>query len=430
VKGDLTQAKLPFSRLLGVTVFAFALGVSINVLEPGILSHKILAFAPTWKNTALGLATFAGLIVAVLVQPIAGALSDRTRTRLGRRAPFLIGGTVLVIGSHFLIALSPTLAMVVIGLLSLQMASNTVQGPWQALIPDRVPGSQRGLAAGLKATFDILGFIVGRVAGGELISAGQVTAAAAVAAAAFAVALALTLWLGGALRDKTAQLGEPPALPWWYAFQFDWGRRPGFVRWFANRALFWTSVVSINTFILFFLVDVHGLTEPVAQHFVGQLGVLLGGGVLLMALPAGWLADRIGRRALIIASCLLAAAGVLILILSDGLGGVTAAAGVLGASTGVFLSGSWALVTDIVPSGQAARYLGLANIASAGGSALARASGGLLIDPIGRWAGSAEAGYNVVFGTAALALLLAAIALVRWPDESNHQETRSTEGTI
>ncbi|MGA9533460.1 MAG: MFS transporter, partial [Anaerolineales bacterium] len=277
MRADLSPSKLPISRLLGVTVFAFALGVSINVLEPGILSHKILAFAPTWKNTALGLATFAGLVVAVLVQPVAGALSDRARTRWGRRAPFLIGGTVLVIGSHFLIALAPSLALVVFGLLSLQMASNTVQGPWQALIPDRVPSSQRGLAAGLKATFDILGFIVGRVAGGELISQGKVAAAATVAAAAFALALVLTLWLGDALRDDPAAHARQPAMPWWHAFRFDWRQRPAFLRWFANRALFWTSVISINTFILFFLVDVHGLTEPGAQQFVGQLGVLLGG---------------------------------------------------------------------------------------------------------------------------------------------------------
>lgn len=422
--------RVPLSRLLGVTIFAFALGVSINVLEPGILGHKILAFAPKWKNTALGLVTFAGLLVAVLVQPIAGAISDRTRSRLGRRTPFLIGGTLLVIASHFLIALAPSLALVVFGLLSLQLASNSVQGPWQALIPDRVPGGQRGLAAGLKSTFDILGFIVGRMAGGELIGAGKITAAAGVAAAAFGLALLLTLWLGGTLRDDPAPLGPPKAEPWWQAFRFDWRARPAFVRWFVNRGLFWTSVISINTFILFFLVDAHGLTEPVAQQFVGQLGVLLGGGVLLMALPSGWLADRIGRRALIIGSCLLAAIGVLTLILSDDLGGVTIAAGVLGAATGVFLSGSWALVTDIVPAGEAARYLGLANIASAGGSALARASGGLLIDPIGRWAGSAEAGYHVLFGAAVLALVAAALVLLRWPEGGNHEDTKGTKGTF
>jgi len=47
------------------------------------------------KNAYLGLITFAGLIVAMLVQPFAGALSDRSTLRWGQRRPFILLGTVL-----------------------------------------------------------------------------------------------------------------------------------------------------------------------------------------------------------------------------------------------------------------------------------------------------------------------------------------------
>src|SRR3989304_326892 len=80
---------LPWYRLAAVTLFSLALGVVSNTLEPAVLGHKVLELVPDQKNTALGFTTFAGLIVAVAWQPILGAWSDRTRSPLGRRAPYV-----------------------------------------------------------------------------------------------------------------------------------------------------------------------------------------------------------------------------------------------------------------------------------------------------------------------------------------------------
>jgi len=415
--------------MVGVTALAFALGVSINVLEPAVLGHKILLFAPDWKNTALGLATFAGLVVAALVQPIVGARSDRTRSRWGQRVPYILGGGLFVILSHFGIVLAPSLSLVIIGLLALQLASNALQSPWQALIPDRVPNHQRGLASGLKASFDIVGFVVGRYAGGQLVSQGNLTGAASVAAVAIGLGLALTLALAPSRSNLTLPGSAHRILPWWAAFRIRWRQRPAFGLWFINRALFWSAVITVNTFVLYYLMDVLQLPEPGAQRIVGQLGVVLGVAVLLVALPAGWVADRVGRRPLIVFACMLASGGVLALLVLRTPLGVTLAGTLLGIGTGVFLSASWALVTDLVPSGQAARYLGVANVASAGGSALARAGGGLLIDPINRWAGSLVAGYAVVFGLACLALLVSAAVMLRLKMPVSNEGARSPTGS-
>ena len=411
--------RVPLPRLVGMTIFAFALGISINVLEPAILGHKMLQYAPEWKNTALGMATFAGLIVAVLVQPIIGQLSDRTRSRFGARAPYLILGTALVILSHSTIAAAPSLTVVVLGLLGLQLASNTVQGPWQALVPDQIPSGQRGLASGLKATFDILGFITGRQLGGMLVARGQVVGAASVAAAAFAGALLVTLISGTRPRRvyPIRRSDKPPS--WLSAFKIDWRHHPAFSLWFVNRMLFWGAIIAVNTFLLFFIIDVHGLPEPAAQRLVAQLGVVLGLAVLLFAIPSGWLADRIGRRTLIAGACILAAAGVALLMLLHSPTGLTAGAGFVGIGTGVFLSGSWAMVTDLVPAEEAARYLGVANIASAGASALARGVGGLVIDPLNRATNSLFTGYGFVFAAGAAALLIAGFIILRIPSRDD-----------
>ena len=131
--------RVSFPRLLAISAFAFALTTLSNTLEPGVLGHKVLELVPERRNTALGFTTFAGLIVAVLWQPIIGVFSDRTRSPVGRRLPYFAAGTLMVLVRLYLIATAPVFGLVVAGILLIQVASNTVQGPWQALIPDQVP---------------------------------------------------------------------------------------------------------------------------------------------------------------------------------------------------------------------------------------------------------------------------------------------------
>ena len=90
-------------------------------------------------NTALGLLGFVGLLVAMVVQPVVGVFSDRARTRLGRRLPFMIGGAILIVIALFLLAVAPVLWVLFAAVIFSQFSSNLLQGPWQALIPDMVP---------------------------------------------------------------------------------------------------------------------------------------------------------------------------------------------------------------------------------------------------------------------------------------------------
>jgi MFS family permease len=109
-----TTGALPWYRLVALNALAFALGVVTNTLEPAVLGHRTLAIAPESKNTVFGLITFAGLVVAILWQPIIGDLSDRTRTRWGRRLPYFIGGGTALIGSLYLLAVAPGLTALLI----------------------------------------------------------------------------------------------------------------------------------------------------------------------------------------------------------------------------------------------------------------------------------------------------------------------------
>jgi MFS family permease len=410
-------ARLPWYRLAAVTLFSLALGVVSNTLEPAVLGHKVLQLVPEQKNTALGFTTFAGLIVAVLWQPIVGAWSDRTRSPWGRRAPYFIAGTFLVAACLYAIALAPTFAVVVAGVLTIQLASNTVQGPWQALIPDRVPAGQRGAASGLKAAFDILAFVLGRQVSGRLVAAGSVLGAVSVAAGLFAVVLLLTL---AAAREHPANLpptvAQPAARVLGRSYAIDWKAHPAFAWWFANRFLFWAGFIALNTFLLFYMIDVVHMAEAEAQRFVGNMSTVIGLVLLVVTLPSGWLADRVGRKPLVASAGLIAAAGTAMVLIVRTPGLITAAGALVGLGVGMFLSANWALVTDLVPEAEAARYLGIANIATAGGSGVARLLGGALIDPVNRLLGSPSAGYLCLYGLTMMAFLAGTAAILRVPE--------------
>jgi MFS family permease len=97
--------------------------------------------------------------------------------------------------------------------------------------------------------------------------------------------------------------------------------------------------------------------------------------LLLAVYPAGQLSDRLGRKSIILFSGFIGILGIAVLFFMRTYTGVLVCGGLLGISSGAFLSTNWALATDLVPAGEEARYLGLTNIATAGAGALARLTG-------------------------------------------------------
>ncbi len=417
-------ARLPLWRLISVAILGFALTAVSNTLEPAVLGHKVLQLAPDRAATALGFTTVAGLIVASLTQPIVGVISDRARTPLGRRMPFFIGGALGVALCLYLIALAPAWGVVVAGILLIQVFSNTVQGPWQALIPDHVPHEQRGQAASVKAIIEILAALAIGFAAGKIVARapdwGQAAliAAVSVPVALYAISIAVT-WLGARERPDAARSIPDTTIrqAMARAFHVDFKSYPAFGWWFANRMLFWAGLLILRTFLLLYAINVLGMAESAAQSYVANLNLILGGALILATVPAGWLSDRMGRRPFVMAAGALAALGALAILLTRDLTLVTVGGAIVGVGAGAFISVNWALVTDIIPRDEAARYLGMANIATAGGSGLGRLIGALLIDPINAAAGGTAPGYLTVYGIAAAFFLLSAVAIAFLPAE-------------
>jgi MFS family permease len=326
----------------------------------------------------------------------------------------------MIAGSLYLLALAPALWVLVLGILLIQMSSNTLQGPWQALIPDLVPEDQRGVASGLKAMMDILALVVGRaVAGfffGRVPEWGEaaVLMAVSVPVVVFGLGLILTaIWA----REKPEAASEivtteSVGVALRKAFGVDWHAYPTFRWWFFNRMLFWGAFIFLNTFLVTYMIGVLKMAEADAQKFVGTLSTIIGLALLLVALPAGWLADKFGRKPLVMSAGIVSCAGTVTLLVARNMTMIVASAAVIGLGIGAFLSANWAMITDIVPRPEAARYLGIANIATCLGSGGARLLGAFLIDPLNLAFHSTSAGYLTVYGLAALCFLASALAIL------------------
>ena len=419
--------KISFLRMFVISLLGFALTFSSNIQDPPLMTYKVRELAPNLPNTTLGILGFFGLLVAMTVQPIVGVFSDRARTKLGRRLPFLISGAALIAASLFLLALAPTFWVLVLGVILIQFSSNILQGPWQALIPDLVPESQRGTASSLKAVMDIIATVVaGAVAGILLGSMGQklfgdyaIFATAAAPVVVFILFVTLTaIWAReqpGAASEAVASRSVGEALK--NAFRVNYRENPIFGWWFANRILFWGAFIAINAFLINYLVDVIRMSESVAQGFYGTIKVILGVALIVMALASGWLSDKFGRKPVMLTAGLVAFAGTLLLLFVRSQTLIIIAGGIIGMGIGAFLSASWALATDIVPRQEAARTLGIANIATCIGSGVARLLGGVLIDPINKALGSTSSGYLLLYSLAALCFLASALVIVPLPNK-------------
>jgi Na+/melibiose symporter-like transporter len=362
-----------------ITVFGFALTALWGSLHTFIIQVRLLDFVVESEKTLwLGLLTLAGLALAMVVQPIVGAISDRSGFRWGRRRPYILIGTIATLLFLPGIGLAGSLFAIFVFYCLLQVSSNTAQGPYQAFIPDLVPGGRRGLASGVKSLLEIVGGIaLVRLIGyfmGRYFIGGESSWLWLVLGALGTVLLGAMIVTVLTVKERPVAISSQlPLLPTLYkSFKIDVKASPDFILFLVSRLLILTAFATLQRYALFFLMDVAGVANPVA--ITTDLVIAVGIGLVVIVYPAGYLSDRIGRRPVVVFSGLLGALGIVALFFSTFFSNsymhIMCSGGLLGVSLGIFMSSNWALATDLVAKGEEARYLGLTNMATAGGGAL------------------------------------------------------------
>ncbi|HEY72084.1 MAG TPA: SLC45 family MFS transporter [Thermoflexia bacterium] len=459
-----------------ITINIYWLGLTTVSQANGLIQPLLIQgfVGPEQQGTAYGNLRLYTLMVALLVQALAGLLSDRSTLRWGRRRPFILIGTLLNAACVIAMGASPGYMFLFGAAVLSQIASNFAHGAEQGLIPDLVPEDRRGIFSGIKSVMDLLPVIIVALTIGQLIAAGQMWAGIGVAVGILLFAMFITMfvreeplrespepldwqpfgrlvamtlvflvvilglggivnWIGrllsgvSSLSTLLAVMGVAGLLAMtgavvvgvWAGARISIGsegarRYPSFSWWVINRLAFLVGATNISAFAVYFLQARLGMEGEEAAGPASQLMMAVGILILLCALPSGWLADRIGRKKLVALSGLVAALGTLILLLSPSMTVIYVGGCLIGAATGTFFTTNWALGTDIVPKDEAGKYLGISNLAGAGAGAVGAYIGGPIADYFtARAPQSPEIGYLLIFAIYAGLFLLSTLVLTR-----------------
>ncbi len=189
------------------------------------------------------------------------------------------------------------------------------------------------------------------------------------------VLLGVTLATLLAVKERPAAGGvqQPFLTSLLGSFRINIRQNRDFIWFLVSRGLLGMPGVILQTFVLYYLMDVIGIDNPAAA--TADLLIVVGVSLIAVVYFAGRLSDRVGRKPILISSGFLGALGIVALFFSRSYTQVLLSGALIGIANGALLSTSWALATDLVAKGQEAKYLGLTNLAMCAGSALARLIG-------------------------------------------------------
>jgi maltose/moltooligosaccharide transporter len=133
------KPKLSFAQILNMNIGFFGIQYSFGLQQSNM--------SPIYKylgadEANLPFLWLAGPVTGLIVQPIIGAMSDRTVTRWGRRTPYFLIGAILCSLCLFVMPFSAELWMAASILWILDAANNVTMEPYRAFVSDKLPEKQ------------------------------------------------------------------------------------------------------------------------------------------------------------------------------------------------------------------------------------------------------------------------------------------------
>ncbi|MEV4843982.1 MFS transporter [Micromonospora matsumotoense] len=406
----LADPVVPVRRSWIALIFAANLGVWMAFFTPiqVLLPQQVERISPDHKEAMLAVVTGLGALAAVLANPLAGALSDRTCLRIGgrefgRRHVWTAGGAVLGALALLLLARQQTIAGVALGWVAAQVCFNAMLASLTAAIPDRVPVVQRGGVSGWVGIPQALGLVLGAVLVTALVS-GTVPGYTAMAL----VVVLLSLPFALLTRDDPLPRAHRPPLRLRTLVASMWidpRRHPDFAWAWITRFLVQIGNALGTLYLLYFLTD--GVRYPDPEGGLLVLILLYTVGMMLTAVVAGVLSDRSGRRKVyvIVSGVVMAVAAVLLAVAPTWSMALVAAV-LLGAGYGVYLSVDAALITEVLPRAtDRAKDLGVINIANSAPQVLGPALSAPIVVHLG--------GYPTLYAVTAVVTLLGSALVLK-----------------
>jgi MFS family permease len=314
---------------------------------------------------SLALVAGIGALLAMFGNPFFGKMSDRTSSRLGMRRPWMVIGLVGGSLGILVVALAPSITVVLVGWCLAQLFFNALLAAMVAVLPDQVPGAQRGLVAGVLGVCTPIAsvsgtFLVKLFTGNQLAMFGAPCAIGGFFILLFAVTL----------TDRRLAKADKPA---WSLREFastfyvNPRKNPDFAWAFASRFMFVLAYAFLATYQAYYLLDKIGSAKAEVPQQI-FLGTLVQSVVVVAAsLIGGRLSDRTGRRKIfVLTASVVYGVAMFVIAIASNFSGFLVGMAIGGLGFGIYVAVDLALVVDVLPDkDNAANDLGVFNMAGA-----------------------------------------------------------------
>lgn len=392
--------------LLGLPTLALALGATVVTTYLPVIARPIVG-----SNLVIGVIIGIEGLLALWLPLLAGAWSDRLRTRWGGRLPFMVvGAPILALGLVGMSLVGSGLGLA-FAVLVFFAGYFVAYEPYRALYPDAVPEAAQGRAQGTQALWRGLGTGLALLGGGLLLGLGR--------GAPFLVAAALAMIAIGVFGVLVLRRGVP-----------DSAQRPeGGVRdqlrhvwelvrgsrelraYLTANALWELSLGALKTFVVLYVTEGMGFSRVTASFIIGGVAVV----VLLAAMGSGRLADRHGNVTVLRIALPLYGLGLLAPLLSANPVVVACAVPFIAVGAGAVMALPYALLIPLMPDEDHGTLTGAYEFSRGAGTWVGPLFAGVAITLLAGVFSDTQ-GYQAVWGVCAVAVLLSLLPLRRLRD--------------
>ena len=351
-----------------IVPMSFTLALRLDQIAPG-------------REEFLGYMLGAGSTFSLLAAPLTGVLSDRTRSRWGRRRPYTVAGATVGLAAIPLMAFAPNVLLLGVGWVLSTVGWHTAMGSINNYQADNLPKFQRGRVAGMTSLARQIAPVAGIILVGQVVvDPLWVFLLPATVGVLLVLGFVAFAPEGHSLRlESDVPLSLNNVL---HSFFFNPRQHPAFAWTWGGRFMFFLGLSLTTSYSTFFYAQ--RLDVSVAEVST-VIAAISAGGIItstLGAIGGGWLSDRAARRQpFILAATVIYAAGALVSAFSYSFASLLVGSLITSLGIAVFVAVGQALVLDVLPhrETQAGRFTAITGSSQKIPSALAPALAPLLL---------------------------------------------------
>lgn len=374
---------------------------------------------PDNKEFSLGIVLSIGGLVALVVSPLAGAFSDRTTSRMGRRRPWVLWPTVAAIAIIVMLGHFAVIGALVLGWALAQLALNASYAAVTAMLPDQVPVPQRGLVSAMVGAAQPMGVIIGGaialgVPGDDSSATGQSWRYVAVAVVLGLSAVGFLVFM----KDPQLSKDRVPPMHWGAFLKSFWispKKHPDFAWVWLTRFLVILGTAFVTSYLLYFAIDVLGSAKQDASGTVFGILIFYILALLVSTIVIGPISDRVGKvKPFVVGAGCLAALAMVVLAFAHTIALATLAAIIMGLGFGAYTAVDLALISRVLPNAEdRAKDLGVINIANSGPQVIAPFLAGGVVGLLKGAENNYDFAYMVLYLSAAVITLIGAVLVLK-----------------